>query len=43
MAKAKESTREFFDSIIKEYRKNNEDILDDGMSIMIMIQLAKYV
>ncbi len=30
MAKAKESTREFFDGLLKEYRKNNEDIMDDG-------------
>jgi len=31
MAKAKESTKEFFDGLIKEYKKTNDGIDDDGM------------
>lgn len=30
MTKAKDSTREFFEGLIREYRKTNDGILDDG-------------
>lgn len=32
MARAKDSTREFFEGLIKDYRKTNDGILDDGES-----------
>lgn len=31
MTKAKDSTREFFENLIKEYKKTNDGIADDGM------------
>jgi solute carrier family 12 sodium/potassium/chloride transporter 2 len=34
MAKAKESTREFFDNLVKEYKKNNEFTTDEGTIIL---------
>jgi solute carrier family 12 sodium/potassium/chloride transporter 2 len=41
MAKAKESTREFFDNLVKEYKKNNEFTTDEGT--IILQSVSQYI
>jgi hypothetical protein len=36
MTKAKESTREYFDGLLKEYKKTNDDIMDEGKYDLFM-------
>lgn len=42
MKKAEDSTRQFFDQIVKEYRKNNENNIDDGETMFCFVFLYAY-
>jgi len=46
MAKAKDSTREFFDGLVKEYNKNNEYTADEGThkfkNIIMVLRLTTF-